>query len=83
MGWAHGSKKAEADEKEMKTPSCKIEAGLPTAATTWRRLFKVNDINSLAHTKYIRNQLQEDITSDQMTLKEYIDPFMGDKNTKA
>lgn len=43
----------------------------------------MNDINSLAHTKYIRNQLQEDITSDQMTLKEYIDPFMGDKNTKA
>ena len=33
--------------------------------------------------KYIRNQLQEDIASDQMTLKEYIDPFMGNENTKA
>ena len=33
--------------------------------------------------EYIRNQLQEDIVSDQMTLKEYIDPFTGDKNTKA
>ena len=33
--------------------------------------------------EYIRNQLQEDIATDQMTLKEYIDPFTGDKNTKA
>ena len=33
--------------------------------------------------EYIRNQLQEDIASDQITLKEYIDPFTGDKNTKA
>ena len=32
---------------------------------------------------YIRNQLQEDIAADQMTLKEYIDPFTGDKNTNA
>ena len=27
--------------------------------------------------EYIRNQLQEDIASDQMTMKEYIDPFTG------
>ena len=33
--------------------------------------------------KYIRNQLQEDIASDQMTLKEYIDQFTGNENTKA
>ena len=32
---------------------------------------------------YIINQLQEDIASDQITLKEYIDPFTGDKNAKA
>ena len=31
----------------------------------------------------IRNQLQEDYTQDQMTLKEYIDPFTGKKNNKA
>ena len=30
-----------------------------------------------------RNQLQEDIMEDQMSLKEYIDPFTGDKKTKA
>jgi len=27
--------------------------------------------------QYIRNQLQEDITSDQMSISEYIDPFTG------
>ena len=27
--------------------------------------------------EYIRNQLQEDISSDQLTMKEYIDPFTG------
>lgn len=33
--------------------------------------------------KYVRNQFQEDIMEDQLTLKEYIDPFTGGKNTKA
>lgn len=28
--------------------------------------------------EYIRNQLQEDLEYDQMTLKEYIDPFTGE-----
>ena len=27
--------------------------------------------------EYIRNQLQEDISSDQLTMKEYVDPFTG------
>ena len=27
--------------------------------------------------EYIRNQLQEDNANDQLTLKEYIDPFTG------
>ena len=33
--------------------------------------------------EYVRNQLQEDIMEDQLTLKEYIDPFTGIRNTKA
>ena len=33
--------------------------------------------------EYVKNQTQEDIVYDQMSLKEYIDPFTGDKNTKA
>ena len=30
--------------------------------------------------EYIKNQLEEDYISDQMTFKEYIDPFTGSKN---
>ncbi|MBQ8410476.1 MAG: IS200/IS605 family transposase, partial [Ruminiclostridium sp.] len=30
--------------------------------------------------EYVRNQLQEDIANDQLTFKEYIDPFTGSKN---
>ena len=33
--------------------------------------------------EYIKNQLQEDIAADQISLKEYMDPFTGVKNTKA
>lgn len=29
--------------------------------------------------KYIKNQLQEDIAYDQISLKEYIEPFAGEK----
>lgn len=32
---------------------------------------------------YIRNQLNEDIMADQLSFKEYIDPFTGSKNSKA
>ena len=32
--------------------------------------------------QYIRNQLQEDIAYDQLSLKEYIDPFTGEKYKK-
>ena len=28
--------------------------------------------------EYVRNQLQEDLEYDQMSLKEYIDPFTGE-----
>ena len=36
--------------------------------------------NKTAIEEYIKNQLQEDIASDQM---KYVDPFMGSKNFKA
>ena len=29
---------------------------------------------------YIKNQLEEDFANDQISLKEYIDPFTGNKN---
>ena len=33
--------------------------------------------NKTAIAKYIENQLKEDMMSDQMTMKEYVDPFKG------
>lgn len=32
--------------------------------------------------EYIKNQLQEDIAYDQISIKEYIDPFTGEKVEK-
>lgn len=29
--------------------------------------------------EYVRNQLQEDIMSNQISIKEYLDPFTGEK----
>ena len=51
----------------------------------WCKGYYVDTVgrNKKAIAEYIRNQLQEDIASDQITLKEYIDPFTGDKNTKT
>ena len=39
--------------------------------------------NAEAIGEYIKNQLQEDIAADQISMKEYFDPFTGSKNTKA
>ena len=33
--------------------------------------------------EYIRNQLQDDIGNDQLNLKEFVDPFTGEKAKKA
>ena len=39
--------------------------------------------NKKAIAEYIRNQLQEDIAEDQMTIKEYMDPFTGEPVNKG
>ena len=51
----------------------------------WCKGYYVDTVgrNKKAIAEYIRNQLQEDIASDQITLKEYVDPFTGSKQTKA
>ena len=38
--------------------------------------------NKKAIEEYIRNQLQEDIAEDQISIKEYIDPFEKEKKEK-
>ena len=51
----------------------------------WCRGYYVDTVgkNKKAIEEYIRNQLTEDEMMDQMTMKEYVDPFTGDKNKKA
>ena len=47
----------------------------------WCRGYYVDTVgrNEGAIKEYIKNQLQEDIIADQISLKEYIDPFTGAK----
>ena len=49
----------------------------------WCRGYYVDTVgrNKQAIENYIRNQIQEDIINDQMSFKEYIDPFTGSKNS--
>jgi putative transposase len=46
----------------------------------WCRGYYVDTVgrNKKAIEQYIRNQLQEDVSSDQLSIKEYIDPFTGE-----
>ena len=46
----------------------------------WCRGYYVDTVgkNAKKIEEYIRNQLKEDLEYDQMTLKEYIDPFTGE-----
>ena len=51
----------------------------------WCRGYYVDTVgkNAKKIQEYIKNQLQEDWEYDQMTLKEYIDPFTGEPVKKA
>ena len=51
----------------------------------WCRGYYVDTVgkNKKVIEDYIRNQLSEDEMMDQITMKEYIDPFTGSKNKKA
>ena len=51
----------------------------------WCRGYYVDTVgkNEKKIAEYIREQLNEDMMEDQISLKEFIDPFTGSKNTKA
>lgn len=51
----------------------------------WCRGYYVDTVgrNKNAIAEYIRNQLQEDIADDQISLKEYIDPLTGARINKV
>ncbi len=48
----------------------------------WCRGYYVDTVgrNEQKIAEYVRNQLQEDIAEDQISMKEFIDPFTGSKN---
>ena len=51
----------------------------------WSRGYFVDTVgrNKKQVAEYIKNQLAEDQIADQMSLKEYVDPFTGSENKKA
>ena len=51
----------------------------------WCRGYYVSTVgaNRKAIQEYIRNQLQEDYTDEQMSIKEYVDPFAGQPITEG
>ena len=51
----------------------------------WCRGYYVDTVgrNKERIAQYIREQLQSDISADQLSFKEYIDPFTGSKSEKA
>ena len=51
----------------------------------WCRGYYVDTVgkNAKKIKEYIRNQLHEDIANDQISLKEYMDPFTGEQVKKS
>ena len=51
----------------------------------WCRGYYVDTVgkNAKKVEEYVKNQMQEDLEYDQMSLKEYIDPFTGEPVNKA
>lgn len=51
----------------------------------WCRGYYVDTVgkNEKKIAEYIRQQLQDDRMEDQISLKEFVDPFTGEKNQKA
>ncbi len=51
----------------------------------WYRGYYVDTVgrNKERIAQYIRTQLQSDVAADQLSFKEYIDPFTGSKSEKA
>ena len=51
----------------------------------WCKGYYVDTVgrNKKAIQEYIKNQLQEDIASDQISMQEYIDPFTGEQVKKG
>ena len=51
----------------------------------WCRGYYVDTVgrNEKQIRAYVKNQLQDDIATEQMSIKEFVDPFTGEKNPKG
>lgn len=51
----------------------------------WCRGYYVDTVglNEKAVREYVKNQLQEDMANDRISLQEYIDPFTGEQVQKS
>ena len=51
----------------------------------WRRGYYVDTVgrNKKIIAEYVQNQLEKNYAADQLSIKENIDPFTGDKNKKS
>jgi len=51
----------------------------------WCRGYYVDTVGKYENAikNYIKNQLQEDIMADQLSLKEFVDPFTGSRSEKG
>ena len=51
----------------------------------WCRGYYVDTVGKYENAikEYIKNQLQEDIMADQLSLKEFVDPFTGSRSEKG
>ena len=68
-----------ADVGNILSMLCKRK-GIEIIEAFWCRGYYVDTVgkNAKKIQEYIRNQIQEDLEYDQMSLKEYIDPFTGE-----
>lgn len=61
-------------------PTCEFKVQI-RLKSFWCRGYYVDTVgrNKKVIAEYIRNQLEEDYAADQISIKEFTDPFTGDK----
>lgn len=70
------------------SPLCLVTLANNFRMIKWKRVWQPHYADTVGRSEkaireYVKSPLEEDYTKDQMTLKEYIDPFTRRKNNKA
>ncbi len=76
MGYLKGKKYID----DFRT-TCEFKVQIRLKKFFWCRGYYVDTVgrNKKVIAEYIRNQLEEDYAADQISIKEFTDPFTGDK----